>query len=106
MKTRPSLTTTFFSRHGHKAAYALVLVCLAASPELALAAPWDGPIQTLIDLLTGTTARLAAILAIVILGFMAMTGRMSWGFGGSIIGGIVLIFGGAWIVDTMIGSIH
>jgi len=86
--------------------YALLMGVLVISPELALAAPWDGPIQTLTGLLTGTTARLAAILAIVILGFMAMTGRMSWSFGASIIGGIVLIFGGAWIVDAMIGSVQ
>lgn len=105
MKNRQLFTPKNTTQSWHKAMYALLLVFLMASPELALAAPWDGPLQTLIDLLTGTTARLAAILAIVILGFMAMTGRMSWGFGASIIGGVVLIFGGAWIVDTMIGSV-
>ncbi|HQQ74165.1 MAG TPA: TrbC/VirB2 family protein [Pseudomonadales bacterium] len=101
-KSLPKMT----SKHWERLACAGLMVFLVVSPELALAAPWDGPIQTLIDMLTGTTARLAAILAVVILGFMAMTGRMSWSLGGSIIGGIVLIFGGAWIVDAMIGSVH
>ena len=83
----------------------LLLLTFIGSPEIAVAAPWDGPLQTIIDLLTGTTARLAAILAIIVLGFMAMTGRMSWGIGGGIIGGIVLIFGAAWIADTFISSV-
>lgn len=101
-KSKPKMTT----KHWERIASSGLMLFLIISPELALAAPWDGPIQTLIDMLTGTTARLAAILAVVILGFMAMTGRMSWSLGGSIIGGIVLIFGGTWIVDSMIGSVH
>lgn len=81
-----------------------VALCLIM-PEMALAAPWDGPLQELIDILTGSTARLGAILAIIVLGFMAMTGRMNWGLAGGIIVGIVLIFGSAWIADTFIGTV-
>jgi len=83
----------------------LILVLVAVFPEMAMAAPWDGPLQNIIDLMTGTTARLAAILAIIVLGFTAMTGRMSWGLGGMIILGIVLIFGSAWIADNFIGAV-
>jgi type IV secretion system protein VirB2 len=83
----------------------MVMSFLILLPEVALAAPWDGPLQSAIDLLTGTTARLVAILAIIVLGFLAMRGRVDWGVGGSIIGGIVLIFGAAWIADNFIGAV-
>lgn len=80
-----------------------LFVCLY--PEMALAAPWDGGIQKAIDLLTGKSARLLAVLAFVVLGYLAIVGRASWGFAGSIMGGIVLIFGAAWFADTFIGSV-
>lgn len=88
-----------------KALMVMAVFFVASVPEVALAAPWDGPLQNLIDLLTGTTARLVAILALIVLGLMAMTGRMSWGIAGSIIGGIVLVFGAAWIADNFIGAV-
>ena len=94
------------SQNGWRKAVMMMAVCFAATvPEIALAAPWDGPLQNLIDLLTGTTARLVAILALIVLGLMAMTGRMSWAIAGSIIGGIVLVFGAAWIADNFIGAV-
>lgn len=83
----------------------MAVLLVASVPEVSMAAPWDGPLQNFIDLLTGTTARLFAILALIVLGFMAMSGRMSWGLAGSIIGGIVLVFGAAWIADNFIGAI-
>ena len=83
----------------------LMLGLVVLNPDMALAAPWDGPLQAFIDLLTGTTARLLAILALIVLGFMAMSGRMSWALAGSIIGGIVLVFGSAWIADMFIDSV-
>lgn len=56
-------------------------------------------------LLTGTWARIIAIIAVVILGFGWMTGRISWYIAGSVIGGIILVFGAAAIVDSISGSI-
>ena len=88
-----------------KALMVMAVFFVASAPEVALAAPWDGPLQNFINLLTGTTARLFAILALIVLGFMAMGGRMSWGLAGSIIGGIVLVFGAAWIADSFIGAV-
>ncbi len=83
----------------------LAVLFVVTVPEMALAAPWDGPLQNVINLLTGTTARLMAILSLIVCGFMAMAGRMSWGLAGSIIGGIVLVFGAAWIADNFIGAV-
>ena len=54
----------------------------------------------LLNFLTGTFARTVAVIAVAALGFAALTGRLRWIWVGSIIGGIILIFGGAAIVDT------
>lgn len=56
-------------------------------------------------LLTGTWARIIAIIAVVFLGFGWMSGRVSWAVAGSIIGGIVLVFGATAVVDGISGSI-
>ena len=57
------------------------------------------------DLLTGTWARIIAVIAICGLGILWMTGRMAWGVATSVIGGIVLIFGAPAIVDSISGSL-
>ena len=92
-------------KKNNKTAIAIGLVALALMPEIAHAAPWDGPLQKLIDLLTGTTARLFAILSIIILGFMAMTGRINWGMAASVVGGIILIFGASYLANLFIDSV-
>lgn len=56
-------------------------------------------------LLTGTWARITAIIAVVFLGFGWMSGRISWPVAGSIIGGIILVFGATAIVDGISGAI-
>lgn len=56
-------------------------------------------------LLTGTWARIFAIIAVVFLGFAWMTGRISWPIAGSVIGGIIIVFGAAAIVDGISSSI-
>lgn len=86
----------------------IIIGCLlfaALAPEIALAAPWDGPIQKVIDWLTGKTARLLAVLAFCGLGIAAFRGQMDWKWAGCIMGGIVLVFGSAWFADTFIGSV-
>lgn len=87
----------------------LAAVCLFA-PEAALAqaggtGPWSGVLQQIIDIMTGTPARLLAIIVVAALGFAALFGRMSFSWAGSIIGGITLIFGAAAIVDIFQGSV-
>lgn len=58
-------------------------------------------LNNLETLLTGTWARIIAIIAVVALGFIAMLGRMSWYKAGSVAGGIILVFGAAAIVDSI-----
>lgn len=78
-------------------------------PEVAFAggfgrAPWERALQTLVDLLTGTTARLVAIIAVAAVGYMTFAkGMIPWGFGLSVIFAIAIIFSAASIVDLFAG---
>lgn len=78
-------------------------------PDVAFAfggrgAPWERALQTLVDLLTGTTARLVAIIAVAAVGYMTFAkGMIPWGYGISVILAIAIIFGAASIVDLFAG---
>lgn len=90
------------------AVWAFVVTILMVAPEVALAqgsGPWEGTLQEIIDIMTGTPARLLAIIVVAALGFAALFGRMSWSWAGSIIGGITLIFGAATIVGIFEGAV-
>ncbi len=60
--------------------------------------PVQSVLQTLIGILTGPIASMIAILAVISCGFLAWTGRFTWGIAGSVIMGIVLVFGSTQIV--------
>ena len=60
--------------------------------------PVQTTLQTLVTTLTGPIATSLAILAVIACGFMAWAGRLTWGIAGSIIFGIVLVFGATQIV--------
>ena len=61
--------------------------------------PVQSTLQTLVQALTGPIATSLAILAVIACGFLAFTGRLTWGIAGSVIFGIVLVFGSAQIVQ-------
>jgi type IV secretion system protein VirB2 len=61
-------------------------------------APVQSVLQTLINVLTGPIASMLAILAVISCGFLAWTGRFTWGIAGAVIVGIVLVFGSTQIV--------
>ena len=82
------------------AAVALTVVM----PELAMAAPWDSLATSVLGMLTGGLTRTVAIIAVIACGFSALAGKMSWGWAINVGVGIVLIFGGAAIVDYLIAS--
>lgn len=56
-------------------------------------------------LLTGTWARIIAIIAVCCLGIFWMLGRLAWGTAAAIIGGIILVFGAPAIVDSIASSL-
>ncbi|MCA0404745.1 MAG: TrbC/VirB2 family protein [Proteobacteria bacterium] len=61
--------------------------------------PVQSTLQTLVQALTGPIATSLAILAVIACGFLAWSGRLTWGIAGSVIFGIVLVFGSAQIVQ-------
>lgn len=84
-----------------QALFILALVALYLTAGIAHAAAWDTEATSIKTMLTGTAMTTVAVIAVIILGVMALFGRMSWGWAGSIIGGIILIFGGADIVSLI-----
>lgn len=87
------------------AVMALVAVgALAFMPEMALAAPWDGAANKILEIFTGGLARTIAIIAVIACGIAAMAGKLSWDWAIKIVIGIVLIFGATAIVDYVIAA--
>jgi len=83
------------------AAAAIGLALQSTASFAADAAPVERVLQWVIDTLGGNIARSFAIIAVSFLGFMAMTGRLSWQLAGSIVIGIALVFGAAKLVDAI-----
>ena len=85
---------------------------LAALPLIALAAPANaqaqadpqgsGPIVAALSWLQGTllgnVATAVAVIAVAMVGFMMLTGRMNWRFGATVIIGCFILFGAGTIV--------
>lgn len=74
-------------------------------PSVAFANPIADGVDWLLELLTNGIARSVAIIAIVVLGYMAWAGRLTGEAAVKFIGGIVLVFGGAAIVDLIIAAV-
>ena len=87
---------------------------LAALPAIALGAPaaaaaqavnpqGSGPIVSALMWLQGTllgnVATAVAVIAVAMVGFMMLTGRMNWRFGATVIIGCFILFGSAAIVS-------
>lgn len=86
-------------------AHLWVLAWVAMIPELAFANPIVEGVDWLLDLLTNGIARSAAIIGIVILGYLAWAGRVTGELVGKFILGIVFVFGGATIVDLIANAV-
>ncbi len=65
--------------------------------------PWETPLQIILDALTGTTGTLLACVAVAVVGLTAFAGRISWSFAGSVLFGIVCVFGCMRIVAIFHG---
>src|SRR6476619_1922510 len=86
---------------------------LAALPLIALAAPaaaaspvdpkGSGPIVSALlwlqSTLLGNVATAVAVIAVAMVGFMMLTGRMNWRFGATVIIGCFILFGAGAIVS-------
>ena len=80
-----------------------LFVWTLAFPHAAMAAtgsaPWETALQTVVDYMTGSTARLIAIFAVAGVGVGMLAGYMSIRTALGVIIGIAVVFGSATIVD-------
>ncbi len=87
---------------------ASIYSALAVSPAFAQDGPFGSLtnfLEALVDTLTNGWAQLIAVIAIFITGVLWMTGNINMRWLLSVVGGIILIFGAAEIVDGITGSI-
>lgn len=74
-----------------------------AAPALAQDPAGSGPIVSALNWLQGTllgnVATAVAVIAVAVVGFMMLTGRLNWRFGATVIVGCFILFGSAAIVS-------
>jgi type IV secretion system protein VirB2 len=90
-------------RLGAGAAVAAVATFGLVTPAFA-SANVEGLLQNVVDMLTGNTARLLAILAVVIVGILWMFGLFDLRRAAIVVLGIVVVFGAAEIVNLITGG--
>jgi type IV secretory pathway VirB2 component (pilin) len=80
----------------------LALAIAAPQPAFAADPAGSGPIVNALGWLQGTllgnVATAVAVIAVAMVGFMMLTGRMNWRFGATVIIGCFILFGAASIV--------
>jgi len=101
----PMIRSSLPRRAGAGAAVAVALVMTfgLATPALA-SANVEGLLQNVVDMLTGNTARLLAILAVVVVGILWMFGLFDLRRAAIVVLGIVVVFGAAEIVNLITGG--
>jgi len=90
---------------------ALSLMALSAPAAAAQANPQgSGPIVAALAWLQGTllgnVATAVAVIAVAMVGFMMLTGRMNWRFGATVIIGCFILFGAGTIVAGIQSAAH
>jgi type IV secretion system protein VirB2 len=89
----------------------LALAVLAVTPHAAFAQaantqggdPITGALQWMQNILLGPVATSLAVMAVAGVGFMMLTGRMNWRYGGTVIIGVFIIFGAPRLVASISG---
>ncbi len=84
------------------AAVALLLAGAARAQYAAADPAGSGPILGAVTWLQGTllgnVATAIAVIAVAAIGFMMLTGRINWRYGGTVVVGLFILFGAASIV--------
>ncbi|MDD2934350.1 MAG: TrbC/VirB2 family protein [Methylotenera sp.] len=91
-----------------KFAFATAICCIVLDPTIAAATTsLEDAATNILTALTGGLGKTIATLAVIVLGFMAMFGKLAWDNAIKVIVGITLVFGAAtvikWIAPTMGG---
>lgn len=107
---KPLIQPAFATRRGPSArrvasvaGVSLAVSVLSASPALA-SANVEGLLQNVVDMLTGNTARLLAVLAVVVVGILWMFGLFDLRRAAIVVLGIIVVFGAAEIVGLITGG--
>ncbi|MDJ0978604.1 MAG: TrbC/VirB2 family protein [Erythrobacter sp.] len=86
----------------------LVLLLAFIAPSAAMAQAGTGGGNPLVDalswmqsILLGPIATSLAVMAVAGVGFMMLTGRMNWRYGGTVIVGVFIIFGAPRLVNSI-----
>ncbi|MBW8880179.1 MAG: TrbC/VIRB2 family protein [Asticcacaulis sp.] len=87
------------------AAFALVSVAGSASAQTdpAGSSPITGALKWIQGTLMGQVATMAAVIAVAMVGFMMLTGRLNWRYGATVIIGVFILFGAGTIVAGIQG---
>ena len=78
--------------------FAMLATPAAAYADPAGSGPLSAALYWLRDSLLGNVATAVAVIAVAMVGFMMLTGRMNWRFGATVIIGTFILFGSASIV--------
>lgn len=86
---------------------ALLMLALTPAAASAQNAQGDDPITNALlwmqNILLGPVATSLAVMAVAGVGFMMLTGRMNWRYGGTVIVGVFIIFGAPRLVASISG---
>lgn len=74
------------------------------STEMAQASVLDNFGNAVLDILNSTFLRVIAIIAVIMVGLGALSGRLEWSKAIWVIGGVVIVFGATGIVDFFIDN--
>lgn len=98
------------TRHAPKARRLCAAALIAGASSLLLVQPAfasaniEGLLQNVVDMLTGNTARLLAVLAVVVVGILWMFGLFDLRRAAIVVLGIIVVFGAAEIVNLITGG--
>jgi type IV secretion system protein VirB2 len=89
----------------HLLALSAVSVAMSLLPDMALAAGGSNAIQqvfcNVVVMMTGTTGKAIATVAIIAVGIGALLGKISWGMALIVALGVALVFGASTIVTAL-----
>lgn len=83
----------------------VIVFCCSAEPAFAQSNPVQNMLNGVIGFLNSGVMRSLAILAVIAAGIAAYLGRITWGTGGMLMGGLILTFGAASLVDQFSGYV-
>ena len=86
---------------------AALMTSAAASAQTTVGAnagggnPLVDALNWMMNILLGPVATAVAVMAVAGVGFMMLTGRMNWRYGGTVIVGVFIIFGAPRLVNSI-----